>query len=88
MTDGERYKALRNHLNLSVQALADKIGLNRKTIYMRESGQVEIGMEAWMALELLDLGQGTHPEMIAIPRKLVTPGPRRTTGGAFGKSRK
>ena len=88
MTDAENYKIIRNHLGFTAAELAEKLGVTRQTIHCRESGESKICMEAWMALELLDLGGGTHSALMIISRNKVKFKPRLATGGAFGKSRK
>lgn len=41
MTVGQRIRARRMELNLSVDEIAEKIGKNRATVYRYESGEIE-----------------------------------------------
>jgi DNA-binding XRE family transcriptional regulator len=47
----ENYQQLRRSIGLSCEELAEKLGVSRKTIHMRESGKTPISMESYLAIQ-------------------------------------
>lgn len=49
----DEYRTMRKRLGLSQQRLADRLGIDVATVSKRESGKINITMEAGMAIECL-----------------------------------
>lgn len=62
---GAEYRKLRNKLKLSQPALAEKLGIDKATIFRREKGDVPITRESEYALRWLAIARsaGSSPRL-------------------------
>jgi len=50
-SNGLRYRAMRERIGLSREGLARILGVEKSTVWRRETGQSPVNLEHWLAIE-------------------------------------